>query len=298
MDEIEMTKALLMQTFKFFLNLCKRHNLTYYACGGTAIGAVRHQGIIPWDDDIDVYMTRSEYERLVSIKDEFEGTDYELVDMRDETYQKQGYTFCIVKIVHKKSTIWEYEPDTYIQGSYIDIFILDETSGNIQDMRELAERLFYARMQYNRAILQVTKQRLLSTWKQRNFPELIRRFIDIIWYTKQKRRYLKKLLSLDEQVKKQKGDHYFCYGIVTTSAHEIFPKEWFKSTIEMPFEDVMITLPIKYHEYLTQQFGDYMTPPPVSQQKSHHSRFYVNLTRRISDEEIRKLRNHEPLTEV
>ena len=60
-------REVLLQTMKAFISFCKEYQITYYACGGTAIGAVRHGGMIPWDDDIDVYMDRTNYNRFISL---------------------------------------------------------------------------------------------------------------------------------------------------------------------------------------------------------------------------------------
>ena len=59
--------AIILDILKKFISICEEHHLTYYCCGGTAIGAIRHHGMIPWDDDIDVFMPRPDYDRLLDI---------------------------------------------------------------------------------------------------------------------------------------------------------------------------------------------------------------------------------------
>ena len=61
-------KEILCKTMKSFINICKEHNLQYYACAGTCLGAIRHKGMIPWDDDIDVLMPRSDYDKFLALK--------------------------------------------------------------------------------------------------------------------------------------------------------------------------------------------------------------------------------------
>ena len=79
----EMTAAYkksLLQTFKAFDCFCRKHGITYYAGGGTLIGAVRHRGIIPWDDDIDVLMLKEDYDRFIALKQECSNSDYRILD--------------------------------------------------------------------------------------------------------------------------------------------------------------------------------------------------------------------------
>gem|GEM_PF-4050912 len=81
-----MLKKALTSTLKGFINFCEQHNLRYYAAFGTAIGAVRHHGIIPWDDDIDVYMPREDYNKFLSLRGTLENSEYEIVDIENKGY--------------------------------------------------------------------------------------------------------------------------------------------------------------------------------------------------------------------
>ena len=80
-------KEILCNTMKSFINICKEHNLQYYACAGTCLGAIRHKGMIPWDDDIDVLMPRSDYDKFLALKQKLQGTGYEIVDSNNQFYR-------------------------------------------------------------------------------------------------------------------------------------------------------------------------------------------------------------------
>ena len=97
-------REVLLQTMKAFISFCKEHQITYYACGGTAIGAVRHGGMIPWDDDIDVYMDRTNYNRFISLWTSLQSKypDYEVVCLGDD-----GYYLPLTKFADKRTTVWE-----------------------------------------------------------------------------------------------------------------------------------------------------------------------------------------------
>ena len=81
-------KEILCKTMKSFINICKEHNLQYYACAGTCLGAIRHKGMIPWDDDIDVLMPRSDYDKFLALKQKLQGTGYEIVDSNNQFYNQ------------------------------------------------------------------------------------------------------------------------------------------------------------------------------------------------------------------
>ena len=132
----------LLQTFEAFSQFCKANNLTYYAAYGTCLGAVRHHGFIPWDDDIDVYMKREDYERLLSVRDQLNGTKWSVSDFRDGNYP---YSFG--KFYATDCSVWELRQFPFIIGPWIDIFPLDEWEEN-KEVADLYNDAHYALWNY------------------------------------------------------------------------------------------------------------------------------------------------------
>lgn len=118
-------KEILCNTMKSFINICKEHNLQYYACAGTCLGAIRHKGMIPWDDDIDVLMPRSDYDKFLALKQKLQGTGYEIVDSNNQFYNQW-----FAKFSDANTTIVEITDFPIVFGVYVDIFPLDEV-GNL-----------------------------------------------------------------------------------------------------------------------------------------------------------------------
>lgn len=260
-----------------FIALCEEHNITYFACGGTAIGAVRHKGFIPWDDDVDVYMLREDYNKFLSLRPNLAGTRYEIVDMANE-----GYCKSFAKFVDAQTTVWESEENPFIIGAYIDVFPLDaalDDMGRLRDVNFRYERLLDW---YVRSFL---------TWDKASFSsfrDMKTSLMNVV--LKMRRKSIKRQLdNMEREIASFQGESLFGYGYSPRFEREIFDRSWFSDTVEFDFEGIKIKLPIGYHEMLSKQFGDYMQLPPVEEQKTHHTRYFVDLTQRLSVEEVRAI---------
>ena len=114
-------KEKLIETFYAFDQFCTKNDIKYYAAYGTLIGAVRHKGLIPWDDDVDVYMLREDYDKFCSFRGHVD-SHYDIMDINDENY----WLLSLAKFVDTNTTLWELKELPLILGVYIDVFPLDE----------------------------------------------------------------------------------------------------------------------------------------------------------------------------
>jgi len=267
--------TMLLDAYKSFKVLCEENDIKYFACGGTMIGAVRHGGMIPWDDDIDVYMFREDYDRFLSLKQTILGSDYEIVDPSDK-----GYYCAMAKYSHKKSTLWEIKEIPFLMGVYIDIFVLDFEDGPYEDVVK-------RRMNFSKMIDLYCQSSILRSWKSilNTLPNVPK----TIWYCTQKclihpfRSVFQKKMFWSP--KKKKGEWMVAYT-GTSLKKDVFRSEWFiNGLVDYSFEDTTVPVPNGYDAFLTHMFGNYMSLPPEEKRVTHHPHYYLNLDRRITDEE-------------
>lgn len=271
----EMKQALL-QVFKFLKQFLSDHQLRYVACGGTVLGAVRHQGFIPWDDDIDIYMPRADYQKLLTMNDVLRPLGYEIISYRDK-----GYYMPFAKISSLNSTIWEFQRLPYIMGVYVDIFPLDEFSDTDAFITALQYRSHYFFDKYINAVSHYPFSFLLKNLLRMDVHQ-VGLYVLNCYRKRSPERYLQAFIDFENSYIGGKGPSCVC---VTQWEGRIFQSQWFHDTIELPFEDTTVTVPRAYEAYLTLLYKDYLTLPPLEKRQSH-PHYFVDLHKRYSLDEV------------
>lgn len=278
---LEQYKAILNQTMKAFIAFCAKHRITYYASGGTAIGAMRHQGIIPWDDDIDVYMKRSDYERFISFRNELEGSQYAII-----TPMEGEYYLPFAKFYDRNTTIWELKECEDVFGVYVDIFILDEIQPDSDECKQIGIKYREYFEKWRRAGNVHSLRDLYRAIARGDVTST--KFILGTFYRKLFKRYYRiKTEKLYQQIKSLRGSHLYTYGIDSSSPNLMYPQEWFADSKQLPFEDYEISAHIGIHDYLSSQYGDYMQLPPEEARVSMHVKYYINLNEGLTLEQAK-----------
>lgn len=276
--------ATLLETLKALMSICEQYHLRYYCAFGTVLGAIRHKGIIPWDDDIDVVMPRPDYNRLLEIAKTADFGDYGIVTPDSD----ENYPLIFSKIIDRRTTLVEDKHFPCVIGLYVDIFPIDGTADDIGEARRLRAKYVKLVNRLNAVSSHYTFGEYLSLLTN---PAEWGRFVykTMAWIARgtMRRNILKKMneISALYDYDKAKTIQFYSGGY---GNKEIVPKEWFAEGVIVPFESIEIRIPKEYDKYLSNFYGDYMQLPPVEKRAAHHHRAYLNIDRRETKEEIRK----------
>lgn len=265
-------QAVELEILKDFIEICRKHGLTYFATGGTAIGALRHHGFIPWDDDVDVCMLRKDYDRFLEVAPQEMGDKY--IFMTTDT--EKNYPLMFGKMVKRGTRFVEdaYQQANYPLGIYIDIFPYDQTPEDEALRRKWQKKTWKIARMHVLALIPNPRlpdgmpgwMRLLAEAGCRALHGLFRLFG--VTPDKTAKMYLDWARNCPEQ----DSDLYIDYSYLTGENLMIRTKESFP-TIEVPFEDTTVSLVRNYDAFLRPEYGDYMQPPPEGQRHDHFARF-------------------------
>jgi lipopolysaccharide cholinephosphotransferase len=279
-EDMAKAKGILTNLLKFFDEFCEKNGLKYYACAGTCLGAVRHKGFIPWDDDIDVVMPREDYEKLLSLRDSLKGTDYVINDISDK-----GYYLPYAKFCENKTTLVEHKDKPFLLGMFIDVFPLDEAS-DTSECRRLFKKKNRVISRYAQGLCKGHLKRIAKVNGLCAKTKCLM-FFFFGWLLKFV--YLKQFSSIEKRIQHLHGDHVMYYGGAYGFDKELHNKEWFGEGARVQFENISVVVPSDYKSYLTKLYGDYMTPPPPEKQISHHYHYFYDFDKRWSLEDVMKL---------
>lgn len=246
---VEEHQAVLYELLIEFDRICKANHIPYILYAGTAIGAVRHNGFIPWDDDADVLMLRKDYEYFLEIADEVLDSKYYLQKEYSEHWPvgssklRKNNTTCLEKY-HSNDSLRH-------QGIYIDIFPCDNASENpiMRKIQFFASRIVIAKSLDARGYLTNSG---------------IKKFFIILCRLLPKE-FFRKIAVL----KGKETSHlvHAFFGSTRTDKKSVFQREWITSVESHQFNDSQFLISSYYDKLLTLMYGDYMTLPPEEERK-------------------------------
>lgn len=257
-------KKVEIDILKEFVAVCNKLNLRYYLLGGTLLGAVRHQGFIPWDDDIDVGMPREDYEVFIH-----QGQKLLPEHLFIQTIETDpAYVNTFAKIRNSRTTFVESSSGRkrINHGVFIDVFPLD-----YYPEEEVAQAQFDSRKKWFARRVGIT----FSLPQNRTWKGLLRRTVFCVMMPS-----LKGTIQGRERLYHSVGktnllaNHGGAWG-----KKEIVPAEWYGEGVPVMFEGMQVTAPAEYDKWLTQVYGDYMQLPPVEKRVGHHYTDVIDLER-------------------
>lgn len=240
----------------YFHALCEKHQIHYSLGGGTLIGAIRHKGFIPWDDDIDVYMHRDEYQKFINAWLHKKHERYIIGTAEDILASNTGE---MAKIFDNKTKTIDINGDE--NKIFIDIFIYDGIPNNkkiiytiIKKYRKRKNRFASCKKRWIRASQNSLKYTILN-WLSNLLFHRMQNYLSEI----------QKLYPINTSEN---------IGLLMTEYRNwnkaYMPRAYFNHVIYKEFEGRQFQVMNGYHEHLTQYYGDYMQLPPEEDQKPHH----------------------------
>lgn len=245
--------------------ICKKHNIKYFLAGGTLLGAVRHKGFIPWDDDADVMMLREDYDRFLEV------LPYELPQNFAVQNDEKTSHFPFTKI-RINGTVFSTEFSSRFKdihnGIFFDVLAQDQTSNN-----KLLRKI-HMRATASTRWLVLDKWRGTKVNANGKFSSFIANMLKTIFPLS----FLEKMQNtLMSQFKNKKDAKFLFDSMGRNITRGEFPKQWLEDAVYVDFENVKLPIPKEYDKYLSYLYGDYMEMIPVSLRHVSHDIIRMDL---------------------
>lgn len=256
------SKDVLINLLIYFNKLCRDNDIKYTLLGGSMIGAIRHKGMIPWDDDIDVALTKEEYNKLLNVITISNNGIYKFED-----YKKNNTLYYpFLKLIDTRTIVDDNFKKIEDYGAYLDIFCLN----NISDKKIFAKFHYYKFLFYKIIIsgyATINYSKKTKHFVLKKIGKMITKIIGINYilkcYNKHEKKYNKRLTK--HVVLNWPG---YCFEKDVLDAND------FKEYIDCEFDGVNAMIIKNYDKVLRHTFGNYMEFPPKDQRVNHNMKFY------------------------
>lgn len=237
-----------LEILKFIVKICRENNLMYFLTDGTLIGAVRHKGFIPWDDDLDISMPRPDYNKFIKIMKRKKGR-YQIKCVENS----KKYNYAYAKVVDTKTGLVEEDKFQGEElGLWVDVFPID----GMGDDREKAEKIIKSNKKH---VIQIL---LLESAKEINRKG---RILELIG---------RKNINRFMKYKLQKNNFYkskYVSIVAWISESMLTKREWWEKAVPCEFEGFEFNIPVGYDEILKLEYGNYMKLPPEEKRIPEHN---------------------------
>lgn len=257
-----------LEMVKLFQSVCKKYNLKYVASGGTLIGAIRHNGYIPWDDDIDIMMPRADYEIFLTVCQKELPCGYFLQCNKTEKYYPNGHA----QIRNCETACFNYVSCYDMQygkncGIFIDIFPYDDVPDNVKKRRKMARKI--------RFLKKICTLKIYSD-SPNLIKKLIKNFLANTYFLFHSLEKTIDKINIFSQKYNGKTQTVALVSFMPGYEKNIWDKKLFDKTVLHKFEDIEIAIPENYDGVLRHEFGDYMKIPEDLNSGSIHGKCYFD----------------------
>lgn len=267
-NSLNETQEYILQVLREVLKVLDELEIPYFMQGGTMLGAIRHQGFIPWDDDVDLGIIREDYERLLQVVSDKLPENLELRTYWDET----DHHYYFARIVDKRYQIRRMGSlEERLENVWVDLFPLDGMPNGALARGWHKFRLLMTRLKFHLSCFEKVNI------KRPGRPFIERAIIRVAMITKvgswfNTRKQLDKMDRLLKKYPPEKSEYLVNFtGQTSYKFNEMFKKEVYGKGKAYPFEDIQMVGPEKYDEYLKSLYGQYMAPPKESDRNAHVS---------------------------
>ncbi len=256
-----------LNILKVFDDFAKKNNLNYCLAYGTLLGSIRHKGFIPWDDDIDIFMLRKDYDKLLTLMKSNNNIIAE--NIKFESYETSNYYYPFAKVCDSRTIT--ISPNTpYNESLWIDIFPLDNVSEN--------SKINFLKIKIYQKMI-ISKLTVKYNGWVPYYKHIIKKMIKFLLFPIPVRFFTKSIIKIakkdnDDPSSKMVGD--ICWGSIDGSSVRM-PIAYFDKFDSGSFENCEFPIISQYHEYLALQYGDYMKLPPENKRITHSLDAYVKL---------------------
>lgn len=260
------TQKYILHVLREVTRVLKELNIPYFMQGGTMLGAIRHDGFIPWDDDVDLGIPRADYDRLLKEVSARLPENLELRTYDDET----DHHYYFARIVDKRYQIRRMGSiEERLENIWVDLFPLDGMPNGYISRQWHKMRLLMTRLKFHLSCFEKVNI------KRPGRPLVERIIIRVAMITRvgkwwNTRKQLDKMDRLLKKYPPEKSNYLVNFtGQTSFKFNEMFKKEVYGQGKEYPFEDMVLVGPEQYDAYLKSLYGDYMTPPKEADRNAH-----------------------------
>ena len=254
-------KKLLLNILDTIDAFCEEYNIRYFLTGGTLLGAIRHKGFIPWDDDIDIAMLRPDYERFIALFNKY-NERYKVIHYSNTP----GYYYAFAKVIDNKTALIEENIDNSLEiGAYVDVFPIDFGTDSIDETYAIRSKKMMP-------WLIMDSIKTMDRNKTRKYYKTVLMHILKLALKPIPLQYIVQRIDEVAKINIKKTDAEYCGALVILmyGKKEIMRTEWYSKSIKVDFENHLFYAPLEYKKVLTNLYGDYMELPPVEKRISHH----------------------------